>query len=86
MRSTRRKLASTSFKTGVHPTPTDAAGASSGRDSKPCCSRPGQPLSTCEAEKSAEALALARAMGFKDLLNQIDMPQLGVGAEHSEPS
>ena len=35
----------------------------------------GQPLSTCEAEKSAEALALARAMGFKDLLNQIDMPQ-----------
>ena len=36
---------------------------------------PGQPLSTCEAEKSAEVLALARAMGFKDLLNQIDMPQ-----------
>ena len=32
MRSTRRKPGSTSFKTGVHPTPTDAAGASGGRD------------------------------------------------------
>ena len=44
MRSTRRKPASSTIQTGVHPTPTDAAGASSGRDSKPCCSRPSGPV------------------------------------------
>ena len=44
MRSTRRKLALSSSATGVHPTPTDAAGASSGRDSKPCWSRPSGPV------------------------------------------
>ena len=52
MRSTRRKLSLASSATGVHPTPTDAAGASSGRDSKPCCSRPSGPVQ-CTARYGA---------------------------------
>ena len=39
-----RKPLSISFKTGVHPTPTDAAEASSGRYSKPCWSRSSGPV------------------------------------------